>query len=311
MGYIVTVGGSSLDYYYEAESWPECGDKAMVKFLGVKVGGLISNAACVMARYGLHVHMIDLVSTEAAPLIFGELEMYGVDISQMIMDEKYVQSMTHIYLHRGEKTILICKQKPVVRLNDPQRKILTQADVLYTILPELRNLEGYAELVRLLKKNKGKLVFDMETAVFSNSEEDLVLMREADILFFNEMAIQKFCGPRKEEEGVRDLVEHGVSVVVVTKGDKGCTVYQGSHRVDVPGFHVDPVDTTGAGDAFNSVFLAEYLSGRPVDACAEIANAAGARAVTIRGPKSGAAAPEEIAAFMRRRRAGTTEQDTM
>ncbi|GAA2285169.1 PfkB family carbohydrate kinase [Glycomyces scopariae] len=57
----------------------------------------------------------------------------------------------------------------------------------------------------------------------------------------------------------------------------------------VPGFQVNAVDTTGAGDAHTGVLAAALLRADPIDTAVRRANAAAALAVTKRGP---ATAPE-------------------
>ncbi len=43
--------------------------------------------------------------------------------------------------------------------------------------------------------------------------------------------------------------------VCVTRGDQGCAILKGDDYVEVPGIHVNVVDTVGAGDAFAAAFL--------------------------------------------------------
>ena len=49
---------------------------------------------------------------------------------------------------------------------------------------------------------------------------------------------------------------YGVSVVVVKKGIEGCVAFEDGNSVSVPTTPIKPVDTTGAGDAFNAAFIA-------------------------------------------------------
>ncbi len=88
------------------------------------------------------------------------------------------------------------------------------------------------------------------------------------------------------------------SVVIITRGEHGCTVYTPAGHTDVPGFVAAEIDPTGAGDCFDAGFLAEWLRGRsPVEA-ARWANACGALAVTQRGPMAGAASAAHVQAFI-------------
>lgn len=47
----------------------------------------------------------------------------------------------------------------------------------------------------------------------------------------------------------------GVSLVVVTRGDGGATLWSGDKRVDQPAAPTDVVDTVGAGDSFQAALL--------------------------------------------------------
>lgn len=76
--------------------------------------------------------------------------------------------------------------------------------------------------------------------------------------------------------------------VVVRDGSRGCVVATrpGAARA-VGGYRVDAVDTNGAGDVHNGVFLAELMAGADPLEAAHWANAAAAIAVTRRGPATG------------------------
>jgi sugar/nucleoside kinase (ribokinase family) len=73
-------------------------------------------------------------------------------------------------------------------------------------------------------------------------------------------------------------------VAVVRDGAKGCRVHEHGRTTDVPGFAVDAVDTTGAGDTHCGVLAAELLRGSTLLDAAVRANAAAALSVTRPGP---------------------------
>ncbi len=70
-----------------------------------------------------------------------------------------------------------------------------------------------------------------------------------------------------EEAGER-LLDLGAGVVCLTLGEKGCYVFSDEGSFTLPTRPVEVKDTTGAGDAFWSGFLAAYLAGHPWRPCA-------------------------------------------
>ena len=87
-------------------------------------------------------------------------------------------------------------------------------------------------------------------------------------------------------------------IVIITQGSAGCTVYTQHESRPVPGFAVDEIDPTGAGDCFDAGFLVRWLAGDDPFAAARFANACGALAVTARGPMAGAQRLAVVRAFI-------------
>jgi sugar/nucleoside kinase (ribokinase family) len=73
--------------------------------------------------------------------------------------------------------------------------------------------------------------------------------------------------------------------VLVRRGSEGCVVARSREEpIVVPGFHTTVLDTTGAGDVHNGVFLTEIALGRDSIDAARRANAAAAMSVAQLGP---------------------------
>ena len=71
--------------------------------------------------------------------------------------------------------------------------------------------------------------------------------------------------------------------VCVTRGSLGCTVLMDGQYIEAPGYHVQVVDTVGAGDAFAAAFLHGLGSGWPTPEIADFANRVGALVASRRG----------------------------
>ncbi len=74
-----------------------------------------------------------------------------------------------------------------------------------------------------------------------------------------------------------------MGAVVVTLGRRGALVVTADGETQVPPFPVEPVDTTGAGDAFCGALCARLAAGDDLAAAVRVAAAAGALATTVAG----------------------------
>lgn len=101
------------------------------------------------------------------------------------------------------------------------------------------------------------------------------------------------------EEAISALLEgQPERIIVMTQGEKGCTVYTQRQTFTIDGFHVDEIDPTGAGDCFDAGFLSRWIAGDTLEDAARFANACGALAVTVQGPATGARKLDEVRTFM-------------
>lgn len=97
---------------------------------------------------------------------------------------------------------------------------------------------------------------------------------------------------------VAELLALGITAIVHKNGAAGARFYDASGSTEVAAFPVCEVDPTGAGDSFGAAFTTYWLRGVPPDAALKGAAAAGALAVTKRGPMEGVSKQAEIETFM-------------
>lgn len=101
-----------------------------------------------------------------------------------------------------------------------------------------------------------------------------------------------------EDAAIDRLLRAKANVIVIKRGAGGATVVGNGERHEFPGHAVEEVDPTGAGDCFCGTFVSLLAQGTTLQEAGRQANAAGALAVTRRGPMEGNSGPAEIAHFL-------------
>lgn len=81
-----------------------------------------------------------------------------------------------------------------------------------------------------------------------------------------------------------DIVAMGASVVCLTLGEEGCFIVHPDGEFHLPAREVEVKDTTGAGDAFWSGFLAAHLEGLDWETCARAGRGMAERKLGHVGP---------------------------
>jgi sugar/nucleoside kinase (ribokinase family) len=91
------------------------------------------------------------------------------------------------------------------------------------------------------------------------------------------------------------------TTVIVTLGEDGLIVDDGSGLVHLPAVPVQTVDTTAAGDIFHGAFAYGVNEGMPLDACLRLASQAAALAVQRAGGRSSIPSLDRVRQAMRRK----------
>lgn len=92
----------------------------------------------------------------------------------------------------------------------------------------------------------------------------------------------------------RSLLDKGVKTVILKRGVAGCLLVDESGLEIAPGYPVEALDATGAGDSFAGAVIYGYLRGLDLPALGTLANAAGAAKVQKLGTGHNMPWPAEI-----------------
>ena len=124
------------------------------------------------------------------------------------------------------------------------------------------------------------------------------IVERAAVIMTTEEELPLAAGGQTGDDAVQTLLDTGAELVVVKRGEQGCTLHTAREAVRVPGFAVPVVDTVGAGDCFDAAFVAGRLYGLELYACGRLANAMGAAVVGRLGAGVNAPTWAEIQAIL-------------
>ncbi len=126
----------------------------------------------------------------------------------------------------------------------------------------------------------------------------LSVLDQVDIFLPNEREARAIAGVEGTEAGLRQLAKHGGEVIVKC-GAAGAKTLDNGRVLHSPGFHVEAIDPTGAGDSFDAGFIyARVIQGMPLGQALGFANACGAMATTGLGGTAAQPTERDVARFL-------------
>jgi sugar/nucleoside kinase (ribokinase family) len=160
-------------------------------------------------------------------------------------------------------------------------------------------IEILTKAISIAKAKSVRISFDPNIRLELLKDEKLrnfmhFALRSCDVFLPGENELKWITGIENEEKAVRYVLEQSASCVVVKRGSRGSKVYERVESFDVLPYPAEEVDPTGAGDCFAGTFISLLSQGRTLREAAQYASAAGAFAVTKKGPMEGTTTLKEL-----------------
>ncbi|OYT68082.1 MAG: hypothetical protein B6U65_00580 [Candidatus Wolframiiraptor sp. EX4484-121] len=290
---VAVIGDINVDLIFLVDYFPSRGGNCVAKRVEKRFGGVGGNRAAALARLGLSVALIGAVGgDEFGKEALKELKEYGVDIDHVKVLRDQLTGLMIVAVDReAERTIIGSRESnSKLRIGEEDLRLVEGAKHLHVAGYQMLN-EKSEDILRIIKHARKLGVstsMDVEGVADLNHETVKRLKGILTYVMGNEDEAKALVGVEESEEKLAEklLQEFKADVAVVKLGEKGCAVADRRQSALVPGFKVDVVDTTGAGDAFNAGFIYGTLKGlSPVEA-ARLANAVGAYKCTKLGAKN-------------------------
>ena len=290
---ILVVGSSNIDLVASVDRLPSRGETVLGYRFAQSFGGKGANQAVAAARAGAEVAFLSKLGADAnGRLIEQHLAAQGLSRPILLRDAEFPTGVAMILVdHSGENQIAVVPGSNG-RLTPADlrqhRELIAGARVLLLQMEIPR--ETVFEALRLGRECGLTTLLNPAPAAPLPSD----LLRLIDILTPNESEAQALTGSADPAEAARILTDRGVGTVVVTCGANGAFLATGNDVTHIPGFLVETIDSTGAGDAFNGAVACAVAEGVPIKSAIVRANAAGALATTGRGAQESMPTKDDI-----------------
>ena len=265
-------------------------------------GGKGGNQAVACARLGAPVSMIGCLGDDAnGDMYFARLKQEGVDVSGMTRCEGITSGVAMIeVVPSGENRIALA-----VGANGrltPEVARAHEADIAAcgVYMTQLENpLEAIMEGMAIAHRHGLKVILDPAPARPLPDK----IYESCDIVTPNETELNILTGMPTETveqavEAARLLISRGAKMVLNKRGAAGVLLVTADECRMIPGFKVNVVDTTAAGDSFNAGLAVGLAEGLDIDEAIRLANATGALSTTKAGAQAAMPSRAQAQALM-------------
>ncbi|MBL8146351.1 MAG: hypothetical protein JNL34_08195 [Anaerolineae bacterium] len=276
-------------------------------------GGAPANVAVAAARLGHSAGLIGQVGDDPfGHYLAGVLAANGVDVRGLRFSPEARTALAFVSLGPGGERDFIFYRHPsadmLMRPEDVDLSLIDSCSIFHfgsiTLIGEPSRSATLAA-VRHARAG-GKLISydpNLRMSLWPSAEAAktgmLLGMQDAEVVKVSQEELTFLSGQSHAGALWRD----GMKLIIVTHGADGATLYTPRERFTAPGFPVEAVDTTGAGDSFVAALLSGLLTygdafDRHLPEIAHFANATGALTTTRKGAIPALPTRQQVEAFL-------------
>jgi len=298
---VVVCGSINIDLVVRCQQIPMPGQTVTADSASEICGGKGANQAVGAALAGGQVHMIGRTGDDAfGGRLRANLERHEVDCSAVSPTENSTSGMAVIAVENsGQNSIMVvpgANGKVSPADVQEQRKLIESADVLLLQL-EIPTPSVIAA-VEIARRSGVRCILDPAPVAPRWTNEllavDLVCPNESEAAAITGIEISTL---ENAKAAALQLQARGAKNVAVTMGEKGVVLLAGKTFHHIAPLPIEPVDTTGAGDAFAGALAVEWAKTSDLLRAAQFASIAGALAATKFGAQQSLASRNKINAI--------------
>jgi ribokinase len=295
---IIVFGSINIDLVVRVHDFPRPGETVRGEDLIASPGGKGANQALAARRMGANVALVGSVGKDPfADIALSLLREAGVDIAGVAIRNNSTGAALIVVDHRAENQITLSPGANADTEAGALSKLRTTPGDIFLVQRELRE-EFTLEGLRWAKSRGLYGILNAAPAAGLNA----AFFAVCDMLITNEQEAATIAStfglPEDPASFAAEVAQrHGICVVV-TLGARGAVAHDGAASFQIEAFPVNPVDTTGAGDAFVGALAAFMGEGMCLPDSLARAVAAGSLACQRVGAQASVPGRAEVEAFL-------------
>jgi ribokinase len=253
---VVVVGSINVDLVTTVARLPGAGETVIGGSFEQTHGGKGANQAVAAARLGARVALVGMLGDDdLGRAARAELEAEGVELEQVRVGRGHTGVAQILVAERGENLIAVASGVNDELTGSMVADSFDALNVDKAVVLAVLEILDDAVFAAADAANERDWPFVLNPAPARPLTDEL--LARCEVITPNEHEVGALGKATPDE-----LLEAGVSAVVVTHGARGAELYRGGQPVHRQSpFSVPVVDTTGAGDAFRAGFIAGWLRG--------------------------------------------------
>ncbi len=287
---VVGVGLNATDTFIPVAHYPERGSKVEFNSAKVLLGGQVATAMIACQEWGLRTRYVGRVGDDSASELHrAEFARLGVEAHLFTAPGCPSQQAFILVDDGGERTVLWKRDaRLTLRREELRKEWIVNARALH--------VDGHdtaaAAIAASWARASGIPVIADVDELYPGVE---TLLKSVDYLITSRDIPGRLTEKPDLKKSLPALQKRFASrLAAATLGEEGVLAWDGTQYHYAPAFHIQPVDTTGAGDIFHAGFIYGLLQGWPMQRQLDFACAAAAFNCTALGARGGIQSVDSI-----------------
>jgi fructokinase len=266
MGRVFTIGEALIDFIPEQKG---VALKSVSSFERAP-GGAPANVSAAVSKLGGESVFIGKLGLDAfGDFLIETLKETGVETKYIYRTNKANTALAFVSLKEdGDRDFSFYRNPSADMLleeNEIDKNWFNKEDILHFCSVSLIDApvkKAHIAAIKAVKEIGGLISFDpnIRLPLWENHEEYKKVINEflkyADIVKISEDELEFITSIKEKEKAINYLLSYkNIKILIITKGKNGASAYFNNSKVNVEGYNVKVIDTTGAGDSFIGAFL--------------------------------------------------------